>query len=95
VRTRQGYLALSEPDITPTVQEALVSQAVTNLVEDDRLALTVRVSAAKIDERGRLVQGFGARIVNARKDAGENIVINLSREIEMVSREIHDKTIRS
>jgi VWFA-related protein len=52
VRTRQGYLALSEPDITPAVQEALVSQAVTNLVEDDRLALNVRISGTKVDERG-------------------------------------------
>jgi VWFA-related protein len=57
VRTRQGYLALSEPDITPDVQDALVSQAVTNLVEDDRLALTVRISGMKVDERGsRMLQ---------------------------------------
>jgi VWFA-related protein len=55
VRTRQGYLALSEPDLTPAVQEALVSQAVTNLVEDDRLALTVRISGTKVDQRGNRI----------------------------------------
>jgi VWFA-related protein len=53
VRTRQGYLALSEPDITPEVWTALISQAVTNLVEDDRLALTVRVNGTKVDEQGK------------------------------------------
>jgi VWFA-related protein len=53
VRTRQGYLALSEPDITPEVRKALISQAVTNLVEDDRLALTVRINGTKVDEQGK------------------------------------------
>jgi VWFA-related protein len=53
VRTRQGYLALSEPDITPVVQEALISQALTSLVEDDRLALTVRIRGAKVSEQGK------------------------------------------
>jgi len=44
VRTRDGYLALAEPTITPEARGALVSYAVTTLLEDTRLGVTVRVA---------------------------------------------------
>lgn len=54
VRTRDGYLALAEPTITPEARGALVSYAATTLMEDTRLGVTVRVTATKEDgQNGR------------------------------------------
>ena len=56
VRTRDGYLALAEPTITPEARGALVSYAVTTLLEDTRLGVTVRVAATEEDARnGRIL----------------------------------------
>jgi VWFA-related protein len=56
VRTREGYLALTEPTITPEARGALASYAVTTLLEDTRLSVTVNVTATKEDEgNGRLL----------------------------------------
>jgi len=56
IRTRDGYLALAKPIITPEARGTLASYAVTTLLEDTRLGVTVRVTATKEDERnGRIV----------------------------------------
>jgi VWFA-related protein len=46
VRTRKGYLALPEPQMTPETRHSMVSQATVRLLQDHGIDLTVRVDAA-------------------------------------------------
>ena len=62
VRTREGYLALPEPTITPEARGALASYAVTTLLEDTRLSVTVRVAATKEDKRSGRILSASVRV---------------------------------
>jgi VWFA-related protein len=56
VRTRTGYLAFPQPSSNPPAHEALISQAVTRLVEDNRLAVTVHVAGQSSPPPSRVLQ---------------------------------------
>jgi len=52
VRTRQGYLAVPERTITPEMRQAVISQALTRLVESEHIGVSVHVSTNDTNGRG-------------------------------------------
>lgn len=62
VRTRKGYLALAEPAVTPEARGALASHALTTLLEDDRLAVAVHVTATHEDQQTGRILSASVRI---------------------------------
>lgn len=51
VRTRKGYYALPEPQVTQNIRPARISQATSRLLESHEIDFTVRVGAADSDQK--------------------------------------------
>jgi VWFA-related protein len=52
VRARQGYFAVTAMRTTPEMRQAIIAQAATNLIESNRLGVTVNVNSAVTNAKG-------------------------------------------
>ena len=55
IRTRKGYLALAEQPIPPEARGVVASHAITSLLEDNRLGITLHVAGTRQQQQERIL----------------------------------------